>query len=133
MNTDEKWFVRSWALLSLSSLAVHKFALRHAESSRNHGLEILDDTLTTVVLLPSAILAIYESIRIWRQSPRLWWRKCRRFAFWFGIFIGIIPTVVIGFVKGDWSEIPFILCVAAASLLVSAAAHIRLRRMSCRP
>ena len=133
MNTIEKWLLRLLALMSLSSLAIHKITIHRAESFGARRLEAFDDAFATVVLILSAIFAVYRSVCIRRRSPRLWWRKCRRFAFWFGISIGIIPTVVIGFVKGDWTDIPDILCVAAASLLVSAAAHIRLRRMSCRP
>ena len=132
MNTNEKWFIRSWALLSLAGLAVHKI-VRYSDTPYGRGMEMLDNILTAVILPLTVTLIVYKNICIWRQSPRLWWRRCRRFTFWFGISIGTILPIVIGFKKGDMSDIPVILCVAAASLLIAAVAHIRLRRMSCKP
>lgn len=132
MNTNEKWFIRSWALLSFAGLAVHKI-VHYSEIPYGRGMEMLDNILTAVILPLTVTLIVYKNICIWRQSPRLWWRRCRRFTFWFGISIGTILPIVIGFKKGDMSDIPVILCVAAASLLIAAVAHIRLRRMSCKP
>lgn len=127
MQENRKWWFATWTVMSLASLGVG-FYMRHSSSALAHsrGLEILDVCLSAIVLPAAAVLFVYRNVVTWRESPRLWWRRCRRVCWQLGVGMAVIPAPVLGY-KGRWDDAAECMMFAAALLIVALAAHVRLR------
>lgn len=127
MFGNRKWWLATWAVLSLSSLVVGRY-VRYSGSELAHsrGMAMVDTCLSAVVLPSTLALFVYGNVVAWRTSPRMWWRRCRRTCWQFGICMAVIPTAVLG-CKGRWDDAVVCLTLAGALLAVALAAHVRLR------
>lgn len=123
----KKWLGRWWLTIGLGAFAVNIF-IRWSDSplAQSRAMKTLDDTLAAIILPLTLALIVVRNVALYRHSARLWWRRCRAWCWQFGVCMLIIPTAV--FVYMDrWNVLSVTLSIAAVSLVIAAAAHLRLR------
>lgn len=123
----KKWLGRWWLTIGLGAFAVNIF-IRWSDSplAQSRAMKTLDDTLAAIILPLTLALIVVRNVALYRHSARLWWRRCRRTCWQFGICMLIIPTAIFAY-KDRWEDFSVTLSMAAIGLVIAAVAHLRLR------
>lgn len=123
----KKWFGRWWLTMGLIAFAVNCF-MRWSDSAlaQSGAMKTLDNTLTAIMVPLTLVLIVVRNVEVYRRSARLWWRRCRARCWQLGACMLVIPTVMFAY-KDKWDDLPLTLSIAAVSLAIAAAAHLRLR------
>lgn len=113
--------------MGLAAFAVGGF-VRWSDSAlaQSGAMKTLDNTLTAIMVPLTLVLIVVRNVEVYRQSARLWWRRCRRICWQFGICMLLIPTAIFAY-KDRWEDFSVTLSVAAICLAIAVAAHLRLR------
>ena len=102
------WFQIVWACLLIAS-GVITYIQRMSDALWVHSeaMQILDRTLTWVMLPLSVVLTVCMCIGYWRQSERLFWRKWRRWgaSLAFGAAAAALLVVLVHLAKGEKATI----------------------------
>ncbi|MBQ5618273.1 MAG: hypothetical protein IIU93_03915 [Alistipes sp.] len=102
------WFQIVWACLLLVSIVI-TYIQRMSDALWVHSeaMQILDRTLTWVMLPLSVVLTVWMCIGYWRQSERLFWRKWRRWgaSLAFGAAAAALLVVLVHLAKGEKATI----------------------------
>ncbi|MBQ2007516.1 MAG: hypothetical protein II236_02435 [Alistipes sp.] len=102
------WFQIVWACLLLVSIVI-TYIQRMSDALWVHSeaMQILDRTLTWVMLPLSVVLTVCMCIGYWRQSERLFWRKWRRWgaSLAFGAAAAALLVVLVHLAKGEKATI----------------------------
>ena len=102
------WFQIVWACLLIAS-GVITYIQRMSDALWVHSeaMQILDRTLTWVMLPLSVVLTVCMCIGYWRQSERLFWRKWRRWgaSLAFGAAAATLLVVLVHLAKGEKATI----------------------------
>lgn len=102
------WFQIVWACLLLVSIVI-TYIQRMSDALWAHSevVQILDRTLTWVMLPLSVVLTVCMCIGYWRQSERLFWRKWRRWgaSLAFGAAAAALLVVLVHLAKGEKATI----------------------------
>ena len=102
------WFQIVWACLLIAS-GVITYIQRMSDALWVHSeaMQILDRTLTWVMLPLSVVLTVCMCIGYWRQSERLFWRKWRRWgaSLAFGAATAALLVVLVHLAKGEKATI----------------------------
>lgn len=105
---QKTWFQIVWACLLLVSIVI-TYIQRMSDALWVHSeaMQILDRTLTWVMLPLSVVLTVYMCIGYWRQSERLFWRKWRRWgaSLAFGAAAAALLVVLVHLAKGEKATI----------------------------
>ena len=127
MDEWKKWLGRWWLTMGLSAFVVKSF-MRWSDSAlaQSGAMKTLDNTLMVIMVPLTLVLIVVRNVTVYRQSARLWWRRCRRICWQFGICMLLIPTAIFAY-KDRWEDFSVTLSVAAICLAIAAAAHLRLR------
>lgn len=127
MEEWKKWLGRWWLTMGLAAFAVGCF-IRWSDSAlaQSGAMKTLDNTLMVIMVPLTLVLIVVRNVTVYRQSARLWWRRCRRICWQFGICMLLIPTAIFAY-KDRWEDFSVTLSVAAICLAIAAAAHLRLR------
>lgn len=123
----KKWLGRWWLTIGLGAFAVKSF-MRWSDSplAQSGAMKTLDNTLMAIMVPLTLVLIVVRNVAVYRKSARLWWRRCRRWCWQLGACMLVIPTVMFAY-KDKWDDLPLTLSIAAVSLAIAAAAHLRLR------
>ena len=101
---QKTWFQIVWACLLIAS-GVITYIQRMSDALWVHSeaMQILDRTLTWVMLPLSVVLTVWMCIGYWRQSERLFWRKWRRWgaSLAFGAAAAALLVVLVHLAKGE--------------------------------
>lgn len=113
--------------MGLAAFAVSGF-MRWSDSAlaQSEAMKTLDNTLMVIMVPLTLVLIVVRNVTVYRQSARLWWRRCRRICWQFGICMLLIPTAIFAY-KDRWEDFSVTLSIAAVSLAIAAVAHLRLR------
>lgn len=127
MDEWKKWFGRWWLTMGLAAFAVSGF-MRWSDSelAQSEAMKTLDNTLMVIMVPLTLVLIVVRNVEVYRQSARLWWRRCRRWCWQLGACMLVIPTAMFAY-KDKWDDLPLTLSIAAVSLAIAAVAHLRLR------
>ena len=102
------WFQIVWACLLIASIVI-TYIQRMSDALWVHSeaMQILDRTLTWVMLPLSVVLTVCMCIGYWRQSERLFWRKWRRWgaSLAFGAAAAALLVVLVHLAKGEKATI----------------------------
>lgn len=102
------WFQIVWACLLLVSIVI-TYIQRMSDAlwAHSEAMQILDRTLTWVMLPLSVVLTVCMCIGYWRQSERLFWRKWRRWgaSLAFGAAAAALLVVLVHLAKGEKATI----------------------------
>lgn len=105
---QKTWFQIVWACLLIAS-GVITYIQRMSDALWVHSeaMQILDRTLTWVILPLSVVLTVWMCIGYWRQSERLFWRKWRRWgaSLAFGAAAAALLVVLVHLAKGEKATI----------------------------
>lgn len=105
---QKTWFQIVWACLLIAS-GVITYIQRMSDALWVHSeaMQILDRTLTWVMLPLSVVLTVWMCIGYWRQSERLFWRKWRRWgaSLAFGAAAAALLVVLVHLAKGEKATI----------------------------
>lgn len=123
----KKWLGRWWLTIGLGAFVVKSF-MRWSDSAlaQSGAMKTLDNTLMAIMVPLTLVLIVVRNVAVYRKSARLWWRRCRRWCWQLGACMLVIPTVMFAY-KDKWDDLPLTLSIAAVSLAIAAAAHLRLR------
>ena len=102
------WFQIVWACLLLVSIVITCIQrMSDALWVHSEAMQILDRTLTWVMLPLSVVLTVCMCIGYWRQSERLFWRKWRRWgaSLAFGAAAAALLVVLVHLAKGEKATI----------------------------
>ena len=105
---QKTWVQIVWACLLIAS-GVITYIQRMSDALWVHSeaMQILDRTLTWVMLPLSVVLTVWMCIGYWRQSERLFWRKWRRWgaSLAFGAAAAALLGVLVHLAKGEKATI----------------------------
>lgn len=105
---QKTWLQIVWACLLLVSIVI-TYIQRMSDALWAHSevVQILDRTLTWVMLPLSVVLTVWMCIGYWRQSERLFWRKWRRWgaSLAFGAAAAALLVVLVHLAKGEKATI----------------------------
>lgn len=129
---NKKWFQIVWLCLLLASITT-TYIQRMSDALWAHGevIQVLDKVLMWITLPLTIILFVWLCVGYWRQSERLFWRKCRRWgsALAIGVIVAVVLVILVRYVKGEGADISegdralFIGAFAVAGLVWSVARY----------
>ena len=98
MDEWKKWLGRWWLTMGLAAFAVSGF-MRWSDSelAQSEAMKTLDNTLMVIMVPLTLVLIVVRNVEVYRQSARLWWRRCRRWCWQLGACMLVIPTAVFAY------------------------------------